>query len=60
MDLRAVLEASDFIRRLTGVKVESLYNKMLRYGFTAIVNPMLPMMHLLGKVCAGRYCGAIG
>ena len=47
MDLRAVLEASDFIRRLTGVKVESLYNKMLRYGFTAIVNPMLPMMHLL-------------
>ena len=47
MDLRAVLEASDFIRRLTGVKVESFYNRMLRYGFTAMVNPMLPMMHLL-------------
>jgi 1,2-diacylglycerol 3-beta-galactosyltransferase len=46
-NLRDVLERTDFIRRLTGVKVEDVYNRMLRYGLTSIVNPMLPMMQTL-------------
>jgi hypothetical protein len=47
VNLREVLEPIDFIRRITGVKVENFYNSMLRYGLTAGVNPMLPLMHLL-------------
>ncbi len=47
VNLRDVLEPIDFIRRITGVKVENFYNSMLLYGLTAGVNPMLPLMHLL-------------
>jgi UDP-N-acetylglucosamine:LPS N-acetylglucosamine transferase len=46
-NLRDLLEQTDFIRRLTGVKVEDVYNRMLRYGLTSIVNPILPMMQTL-------------
>jgi UDP-N-acetylglucosamine:LPS N-acetylglucosamine transferase len=47
VNLRELLEPTDFIRRLTGIKVEDFYNGMLRYGLTSIVNPMLPLMHQL-------------
>lgn len=47
VNLREVLEPIDFIRRLTGIKVENFYNGLLRYGLTAGVNPMLPVMHML-------------
>jgi hypothetical protein len=47
VNLREVLEPIDFIRRVTGVRVEDFYNGMLRRGLTACVNPMLPVMHLL-------------
>jgi glycosyl transferase family 28 len=47
VNLREVLEPIDFIRRLSGVRIENFYNAMLRYGLTACVNPMLPVMHLL-------------
>ncbi len=46
-NLRDVLEPTDFIRRFTGVRVEDVYNRILRYGLTSIVNPMLPMMQSL-------------
>lgn len=47
VNLREVLEPIDLIHRLTRVKVENLYNAMLRRGLTACVNPMLPIMHWL-------------
>ena len=47
VNLREVLEPIDLIRRLTGVRVEDFYNWILKYGFTACVNPMLPVMHML-------------
>jgi 1,2-diacylglycerol 3-beta-galactosyltransferase len=47
VNLREVLEPIDFIRRVTGARVEDFYNSMLRYGLTACVNPMLPVMHML-------------
>jgi hypothetical protein len=47
VNLREVLEPIDFIRRFTGVRVEDFYNRMLRYGLTACVNPLLPIMHSL-------------
>jgi hypothetical protein len=47
VNLREVLEPIDFIRRVSRIKVENFYNGLLRYGLTACVNPMLPVMHLL-------------
>src|SRR5271154_4571356 len=47
VNLRELLEPTDFIRRLTGIKAEDFYNWLLRYGLTSIVNPMLPLMHML-------------
>ncbi len=47
VNLREVLEPIDLIRRVTGGRVENFYNWMLKYGLTACVNPMLPVMHML-------------
>jgi hypothetical protein len=47
INLRDLLEPADFIRRLTGVRAEDFYNSMLKFGLTAGVGPMLPLMHLL-------------
>ncbi|MBV8450760.1 MAG: galactosyldiacylglycerol synthase, partial [Deltaproteobacteria bacterium] len=47
INLRDVLEPADFIRRLTGVRPEDVYNGMLKFGLTAGVSPMLPLMRLL-------------
>jgi hypothetical protein len=47
VNLRELLEPTDFIRRLTGIKAEDFYNWLLRHGLTSIVNPMLPLMHML-------------
>lgn len=47
VNLRDVLEPIDFIRRLTGVRVENLYNGMLKHNLTIGVGPMLPVMHML-------------
>src|SRR6266849_3310502 len=47
VNLREVLEPIDFIRRLTGVRVENVYNGMLKHHLTIGVGPMLPIMHLL-------------
>jgi len=46
-NLRDVLEPADFIRRLTGVRAEDLYNAMPKFDLTAGVGPMLPVMHML-------------
>jgi hypothetical protein len=47
INLREVLEPADFIRRLTGVRSEDLYNGMLKRDLTAGVSPLLPLMRLL-------------
>lgn len=47
MNLRDVLEPVDFIRRLTGIRAEDLYNTMLKFDLTAGVGAMLPIMHVL-------------
>ena len=54
INLREVLEPSDFIRRLTGVRSEDFYNGMLKYGMTAGVAPMLPLLRLLIRRTHGR------
>ena len=47
INLRDVLEPADFIRHLTGVRSEDVYNAMLKFDLTAGVGPMLPLMRLL-------------
>jgi hypothetical protein len=54
MNLRDVLEPADFIRRLTGVRSEDVYNAMLKFDLTAGVSPMLPLMRLLIRRTHGR------
>jgi Glycosyltransferase family 28 C-terminal domain len=54
INLRDLLEPADFIRRLTGVRSEDVYNAMLKYDLTAGVTPMLPLMRLLIRRTHGR------
>ncbi len=41
VNLRDVLEPIDIFRQFTGVRVEDLYNRMLKYGVTIGTGPML-------------------
>ncbi len=47
VNLRSVLEPIDFIRRLTGIRVEDFYNGILKTNLTAGIGSMLHVMHLL-------------
>ena len=41
LNLREILEPIDVLHRLTGVRIEDLYNRMLKYGLTIGTGPML-------------------
>lgn len=41
VNLRDILEPIDVFHRLTGVRIEDLYNRMLKYGVTIGTGPML-------------------
>jgi Glycosyltransferase family 28 C-terminal domain len=47
VNLREALEPIDFIRRFTGVRLEELYNGLLRYGLTIATGSTLPILHML-------------
>ncbi len=47
VNLRDVLEPIDFIRRLTGIRVENFYNSMLKFNLTMGTGPMLKMLHMI-------------
>ena len=47
INLREVLEPIDFIRRVTRVRVEDFYNRMLRHGLTLATGPMLRVVQSL-------------
>ncbi|HVN90032.1 MAG TPA: glycosyltransferase [Candidatus Binataceae bacterium] len=47
INLRDLLEPLDFIRRLTGLRVEDFYNGLLKKNLTAGIGPMVRMLHLL-------------
>ncbi len=47
VNLREVLEPIDFIRKVTRVRVEDFYNRMLRHGLTLGTGPMLRMVQSL-------------
>jgi hypothetical protein len=47
VNLRDVLEPIDFIRRFSGIRLEDLYNGLLRYGLTIAASSTLPILHLI-------------
>ena len=47
INLREVLEPIDFIRKVTRVRVEDFYNRMLRHGLTIGTGPMLRVVQSL-------------
>ncbi len=47
VNLREVLEPIDFIRKVTRVRVEDFYNRMLRHGLTLGTGPMLRVVQSL-------------
>jgi UDP-N-acetylglucosamine:LPS N-acetylglucosamine transferase len=47
VNLRDILEPIDVFHRLTGVRVEDLYNRMLKYGLTIGSGPMLRAVQFL-------------
>jgi hypothetical protein len=47
INLREILEPIDVFHRLTGVRVEDLYNRMLKYGLTVGTGPMLRTIQFL-------------
>jgi hypothetical protein len=54
-NLRDLLEPADFIRHLTRIRAEDLYNAMLKFDLTAGVRPMLPIMHLMIRQMHARH-----
>jgi 1,2-diacylglycerol 3-beta-galactosyltransferase len=58
-DLRAIsiqdlLEPIDFIRKLTGLRFQEVYNVMLRRGWTARMTQLIPLAHALIRATHGR------
>ena len=47
VNLRDILEPIDVLHHLTGVRVEDLYNRMLKYGLTIGSGPMLRAVQFL-------------
>jgi 1,2-diacylglycerol 3-beta-galactosyltransferase len=50
VNLQEVLEPLDFIRRFTGIRMQEVYNRILRRGWTAITPPLLRMLQLTIRV----------
>lgn len=47
INLRDLLEPADWIRRVTGIRVEDFYNSMLKSGLTLGTGPMLRITQML-------------
>ena len=54
VNLRDVLEPADVIRRVTGIRVEDLYNLLLKSGFTVGTGPMLRIVQTLIRILHPR------
>jgi 1,2-diacylglycerol 3-beta-galactosyltransferase len=59
INLRDRLEPIDFIRRLTGVRVENFYNGLLKKNLTAGIGSMLKILHLVVRQLHPRMVPAL-
>ncbi len=51
VSLQDVLDPIDFVRKLTGVPFQDIYNIMLRRGWTLGTRQLIPLMHLVIRCC---------
>jgi hypothetical protein len=54
VDLQDILTSLDVIRKYTGIRMEDVYNKLLKKGWTLGSAQMLAAMHLLLRVNHGK------
>src|ERR1700674_674398 len=47
VNLQEVLDPLDIMRRLTGIRIQDLYNKMLRNGWTLGSPQLMRVLHLV-------------
>jgi len=59
INLRDLLEPLDFIRRLTGVRVENFYNGLLKKNLTAGIGSMVRILHLMVRQMHPRMVAAL-
>ena len=59
INLRDLLEPIDFIRRLTGVRVENFYNGLLKKNFTAGLGSLLKILHAVVRQMHPRMVPAL-
>ncbi|HXD90805.1 MAG TPA: hypothetical protein VNU00_07070, partial [Candidatus Binataceae bacterium] len=59
INLRDRLEPIDFVRRLTGVRVENFYNGLLKKNLTAGIGSMLKILHLVVRQLHPRMVPAL-
>jgi hypothetical protein len=59
INLRDLLEPLDFIRRLTGVRVENFYNGLLQKNLTAGLGSMLKILHAVVRQLHSRMVPAL-
>jgi 1,2-diacylglycerol 3-beta-galactosyltransferase len=59
INLRDLLEPIDFIRRLTGVRVENFYNGLLKKNFTAGLGSLLKILHAVVRQLHPRMVPAL-
>ena len=50
MNLQELLDEMDIFRKLTGIRLQDIYNLMLRKGWTLGSTELLPMMHAVIRV----------
>ncbi|MBV8819384.1 MAG: hypothetical protein JO022_13580, partial [Acidobacteriaceae bacterium] len=53
VNLQEVLDPLDVFRKVTGVRLQDLYNQLLKKGFTIGTGPLLRVMQLIVKVYHG-------
>ncbi len=51
LNLQEHLDALDPVRRMTGIRLQDIYNGMLNRGFTRSMRSLLPLLHATVRVC---------
>src|SRR6202521_3277744 len=50
VNLQEVLDPLDILRKLTGIRIQDLYNKMLRHGWTLGSPQLMRVLHLVVRL----------
>ena len=57
--IQQLLDSIDFIRKSTGIPFQDVYNIMLRHGWTLGSAQLIPLMHLVIRLCHGAQVKAL-